>query len=96
MGFSHQPAYDFWIIIAAVMKPLMTTNIQKSLANLSLVAMWANPWMVEDWRNSFTTFIAYIQARLSLVERLESFIVMLRQLSYAIKNQLKAPNKVPY
>ena len=57
IGLSAQLEKDWWIKTAAPEKPAMTTQIQSSLTNRLLAAMWDKPWMVEVSRNSFTPTI---------------------------------------
>ena len=50
--FSHDEK-EFWIRIAAVTNPPVTTATHKSLMKEEReVEMWVRPWMVEDSKNS--------------------------------------------
>ena len=43
--------------MAAPVKPAVTTSIQKSLTYFLVVAMYFNPWMVDDSRKVANPFI---------------------------------------
>ena len=53
-GVSDQESNDFWMIMPDSTNPVMTTRIQKSLANLRVVEICTRPFIVEDLRNEFT------------------------------------------
>ena len=58
---------------------------------------WSQDWILEGWRGGLVgVSVGVDQCGPLDVEIIsEELLVMLRQLSYAIKNQLKAP-KAPY
>ena len=58
MGESSQSEKELLMRRLAMVKPVMTTQIQASLMNgLLFVEIWFRPWMVEQARNSLNTSI---------------------------------------